>query len=1041
MPQQLPEKEPPIGPGTKRRSKRRGAQKSREVLELFPLFMQHLPGAAFIKDPEGRYAYVNETWEATFRRRREDWLGKTDDELWPAEVAGPIKEHDRQVVEAQRPLQVLETMQLADSPHYWLVHRFPIPGPDGAANLVGGVAIEVTGRLQAEEALKKSRSFLEAVVEMVPGLIVLAAPDGRIALFNRACEELTGYRRPEVLGKNLLEMFLPPQWAPLVQKLFADPHAPEMALPHEIPWITKSGEERLIEWRHQPLSFIEDGSLFILGAGVDITARKRGMQALQESAERYRSLFQNNHAVMLLVNPETASIVDANPAACAFYGFTKEELTNRKVTDLNTLAPAQVAAKMQEARSRRGGQFDFRHRLASGEIRDVEVFSGPITIRGQELLYSIIHDITDRRRAEEAVREANEKLWALIQASPLAMIAVDADGKVMNWNPAAERLFGWRAEEVVGHLLPILPGDDALAEVKDLKKRVRGEAVTGLELRRRKRDGALIDISLSTAPLHDAAGHVTGSMGVLEDITSRKQAEEELRQAHEKLEQRVEARTIQLKLANQRLLWQIEERKEAEAALKKSEERFRALFQTAGSVIILLSPEGRILEVNQEAERLSGLPKDQILGKDALTWFIPDKDRPQVAAELARVVAEGSSRSFEVPLRLPDGTERLFLWNSTLIQGDVAGHPGGILTVGQDISERQKAEDALKAERQRFLSLLEELPAFVYLQAPDYTLPFVNRDFRERFGEPGGKRCYEILQGRDRPCENCQAQLAFATQQPQEWESSRGDQKTYQRYAYPFIDGDGSPLLLQMGIDITAHKQAKEALRDSEQTLRFLTSQLLTAQEQERRRISRELHDELGQALLVLKLQMSAIRDKLRKDQKSLNQDCQRSLDYLNLVIDNVRRLSRDLSPSTLEELGLSAAIKFLLNEFSKHYNIAACDYEPDEIEGLFPLTAQVNIYRIIQESLTNIGKHAGASQISLTIKKQDQAVAFRLEDNGKGFPVDEMLSRPGSEKGMGLLSIDERVRMLGGTLEIRSKPEAGTQITFSIPFREERGQ
>jgi PAS domain S-box-containing protein len=319
-------------------------------------------------------------------------------------------------------------------------------------------------------------------------------------------------------------------------------------------------------------------------------------------------------------------------------------------------------------------------------------------------------------------------------------------------------------------------------------------------------------------------------MGVIEDIAPRKRAEEELRKAQEGLEQRVEDRTLQLKLANQRLLWQIEERREAEAALKKSEERFRVLFQTAGSVIIVLSAEGRILEFNLEAERLSGLPRDQVVGKDALTLFIPDKDRPKVEAELARAVAEGSSRSFEVPVRLPDGTEHLFVWNSTLLQGDIAGHPGGILAVGQDISERQKAEDALKTERQRFLSLLEELPAFVYLQAPDYTLPFVNRDFRERFGEPGGKRCYEILQGRNQPCENCLAQVAFTSQQPQEWESSRGDQKTYQRYAYPFIDGDGSPMLLQMGIDITAHKQAGEALRDSEQKLRSLTSQLLTAQ-------------------------------------------------------------------------------------------------------------------------------------------------------------------------------------------------------------------
>lgn len=148
-----------------------------------------------------------------------------------------------------------------------------------------------------------------------------------------------------------------------------------------------------------------------------------------------------------------------------------------------------------------------------------------------------------------------------------------------------------------------------------------------------------------------------------------------------------------------------------------------------------------------------------------------------------------------------------------------------------------------------------------------------------------------------------------------------------------------------------------------------------------------------------------------------------------------MRRLSRDLSPSTLEELGLSLAIRHLLNGFCTHYQIKSCDYVTDEIDELFSPGAQISIYRIFQESLTNIGKHAGASRIAATIKRQDGRVAFTLEDDGKGFVVEEVLARTAPEKGLGLAAMDERVRILGGTFQVLSQPGAGTKIFFTIPI------
>ncbi len=234
--------------------------------------------------------------------------------------------------------------------------------------------------------------------------------------------------------------------------------------------------------------------------------------------------------------------------------------------------------------------------------------------------------------------------------------------------------------------------------------------------------------------------------------------------------------------------------------------------------------------------------------------------------------------------------------------------------------------------------------------------------------------------------------------------------------------------------DITERRDAEEALRQSEKELHFLSSQLMKAQEEERKRLSIELHDELGQALMVLKLKLSSIRDELQTDKESLQAKCNEMIGYINEVIENVRRLSRDLSPSILEDLGLSAAIRWLVETFTKHNNIES-SLEMTEIDDLFSQEGQITIYRIIQECLTNIAKHAHATGVSIVINKQDDRVLFSVEDNGKGFNIKKVFSKDPNKKGLGLSAIYERTRMLGGFLDMWSQEGKGTKVTFTIPL------
>lgn len=233
-----------------------------------------------------------------------------------------------------------------------------------------------------------------------------------------------------------------------------------------------------------------------------------------------------------------------------------------------------------------------------------------------------------------------------------------------------------------------------------------------------------------------------------------------------------------------------------------------------------------------------------------------------------------------------------------------------------------------------------------------------------------------------------------------------------------------------LNIEIEERKKAEVILHDSEQRLRHLSAQLITAQEAERRRISFDLHDELGQSLVALKLRLRNIGESL---DLGLHEQMEECMQDIRSITDYVRKMSKDLSPSMLNDLGLIPAIRSLFNQAAKLHYFKINEYIEDSCR-MFTDQIEINIFRIFQEALNNIGKHAQASLVTIKLWQRDGLVQCIIDDDGKGFDVNQVLNRSYENRGLGLLAMEERVTMLGGEFNIHSHLGKGTSISFSFP-------
>ncbi len=334
---------------------------------------------------------------------------------------------------------------------------------------------------------------------------------------------------------------------------------------------------------HLPLLLIGLALVVVLGyaARLLLSGRRRAeamaeemTQALRESEERYRELFQGNRAVQLLIAPGDGRIVDANDAAIHFYGWPREQLLSMRINQINTLSKDAVKAEMAAALLEQRNHFHFRHRLADGGEREVEVHSGPVRVAGRELLYSIIHDITDRRRAEEALRRSEAKYRRIIDTTAEGYWLFDAESReLLEVNDAICGMLGYSRYELLGRPITEFTDDEGVALFDRQRERLESHEQRHYEVTLRQRDGQPVHTRINATNLRNAQGQATQVFAFITDISRERHAEEKLRQA-------------------------------------------ATFFDTTSEAITITDADNRIIAVNPAFSWITGYSEEEILGKD-----------------------------------------------------------------------------------------------------------------------------------------------------------------------------------------------------------------------------------------------------------------------------------------------------------------------------------------------------------------------------------------------------------------------------------------
>lgn len=664
-------------------------------------------------------------------------------------------------------------------------------------------------------------------------------------------------------------------------------------------------------------------------------------------------------------------------------------------------------------------------------------------------------------------------------------------GEILYVSPACARITGYPTQNFLSDpnfLASIIHPNDLEIYQNHRKESLNAKMETSkLDFRIIHRNGKERWINHYCVPVFLDDGTWIGRRESNRDITELKRVQAELQNSRDELEKRVEERTKDLEEINQSLINEISIRKKIELALQSERDFSNSLVQTAQAGLLVLDVDGKVLQINPFLEQLSGYTLEEVFQKDWFKTFLLPQDQQPTRHLFNGAVKDFPTRGNITPIKTKKGEIRFVEWHDKTLK-DEQGQTTGLLAIGLDVTERKKIEEKLvrnAAQSEAMANITSRLNAELDLKAVLNSiceelvraLPAMQTSIimLKSEGEQGYLH-YAAGYGLNL---NLQDQLKPVPASIYLADLSRNgtfyvipDVKElntivnidivdiiqirtvivlYMLHQEKII---GSIYLTSLGEPYSpTHEELSfvktlashatiaitnarlfEQVSDNKQRLQSLSQRLVKIQESERRNIARELHDEIGQELTSLILLLEVIKNTCHIDMspsEATSQKIENAQDLVNVLLKQIRELALDLRPGMLDDLGLMPALIMHFDRFFEQTGIRVI-FKHRNIAKRFSGEIETTAFRIIQEALTNVARHAKVKQVQVRLWVEENKMMIQVQDDGAGFDLDEKLVH---NKSIGLIGMQERATLCGGSIEIDTQPGVGTCLSVELPL------
>jgi PAS domain S-box-containing protein len=661
---------------------------------------QMLDGATdsiFIHDPDDNFIYVNEAACRAHGYSRDEFMKmKITQVIAPEQLSDlpPI----RQEIEEKGQITIESAHLRKDGSIMPVEVHSQIIESDGRKVFLD-VIHDITERKQAEEELQAEKNKLQSVMDAMEDGLTIQDKNYNIIYQNELLKKLFGDRLGEKCyrvyeGREELCDGCP------VKKAFKDgkSHTSERKV------VMPSGEVNFWENTANPIRDAKGKIVSCLEVTRNITERKQAEEVLADEATRRRILVEQSRDGIVVLD-EKGKVYEANQQFAEMLGYTPEEVRELYVWDWEAEFPREQVAEMIASVGPEGDHFETRHRRKDGTFYDVEISTNGAVIAGQKLVFCVCRDITERKRMEERLKESEEKYKTVTEDAPIGIYINDFTGKFLYGNKKAIEIVGYRRRELLGKnflKLRLLDTKGIAKAVKLLALNKLGRATGPDEFVLKRKDGTKSIVEIRTRITTLGGKKVV--LGMVEDVTERKQMQE---------------------------------------ALRGSEEKLRKMFESATDGISVIDLNGVITEVNREILTMHGFSsRAELVGKNALELIAP-RDHDRVKANMRKALKQGTIKSVEYALLRADGSEFPGELSTSALK-DAAGHWVGHVTISRDITERKQAERALIEAEEKYKNLVESVSDMIWETDEEGTFTFVSPRIKDTLGyevdEVVGKR-------------------------------------------------------------------------------------------------------------------------------------------------------------------------------------------------------------------------------------------------------------------------------------------------------------